>query len=292
MCNLAPGLYERVVRLATLIASFERASQELSYLTSTDVPETTVRRLTEAAGKAHVEVQQAETESIRKKRPKAPQGPAVQQLSVDGAMVPVVGGEWAEVKTLVVGELTGQEPGEPVRAVNLSYFSRLADAKSFTLDALYETHRRGTPEAEAVIAVNDGAVWEQEFMRYRAPNSVRVLDYSHAAGYLSTAGQAVYGPGTKECCEWVERQRHELRHGDPEAVIEELRRLLASSSGETKKVVGSSLGYLQKREEQIRYAELELQGVPIGSGIVESANKLLVEERLSGSWDALSPDTT
>ncbi|MEJ7654526.1 MAG: hypothetical protein WKH64_14955, partial [Chloroflexia bacterium] len=67
--------------------------------------------------------------------------------------------------------------------------------------------------------------------------------------------------------------------------------LLASSSGDTKKVVGSSLGYLQKREEQIRYAELELQGVPIGSGIVESANKLLVEERLSGSWDALSPDT-
>jgi hypothetical protein len=48
-------------------------------------------------------------------------------------------------------------------------------------------------------------------------------------------------------------------------------------------VVRGSLEYLGKRREQIRYAEYELMGLPIGSGIVESANKLLVEERLKGS---------
>lgn len=281
--GLAPGLHEGLVRLSTWIPSFEHASRELAYFTCADVPETTARRLTEAAGKAYVEVQISEVERIRQELSEPPHGPTIQQLSVDGAMVPLVGGEWAEVKTLVVGELTGQEPGEQVRAKELSYYSRLADAESFTWEALYETHRRGTQTAGVVVAVNDGAVWEQGFVDYRRMDAVRILDYCHAAGYLSIAAQAVYGPGTKECMNWVERQRHELRHGDPEAVLEALRRLQEGSRGEAWAVVGGSLEYLQKRREQIRYAEYELLGLPIGSGVVESANKLLVEERLKGS---------
>lgn len=42
-------------------------------------------------------------------------GPAVQQVSVDGAMVPLVGGEWAEVKTLAIGTVQVDSGGE-VRA--------------------------------------------------------------------------------------------------------------------------------------------------------------------------------
>jgi hypothetical protein len=43
------------------------------------------------------------------------------------------------------------------------------------------------------------------------------------------------------------------------------------------------LEYLEKRREQIRYAEFEAQGYPIGRGVVESANKLMVEARLKGA---------
>ena len=44
----------------------------------------------------------------------------------------------------------------------------------------------------------------------------------------------------------------------------------------------TSLGYLEKRRDQIRYVEFQAQGYPIGSGAVESANKLVVEARLKG----------
>ncbi len=54
-------------------------------------------------------------------------------------------------------------------------------------------------------------------------------------------------------------------------------------AGEAREVIGRSLEYLEKRREQISYGEFELMGIPVGSGIVESANKLLVEERLKGS---------
>jgi hypothetical protein len=47
--------------------------------------------------------------------------------------------------------------------------------------------------------------------------------------------------------------------------------------------VTTSLEYLEKRQDQIRYAEFAAAGYPIGSGAVESANKLVVEARLKGS---------
>lgn len=281
-CGLAPGLHEGLVRLATWIPSFAHAARELSYFTGATVPETTARRLTQDAGAAYSQVQHAQVERIRAVLPAPPPGPPVQQLSVDGALVPLVGGEWAEVKTLVVGALAGREPGACVRAEELSYFSQLADAAHFTAAALVETHRRGTETADAVVAVMDGAAWEQGFVDAHRADAVRVLDFCHAAGYLTAAAQAVYGPGTSACGAWVERQRHELRYGEPEAVLTALRALHQRASGEAQAVVRTSVEYLHRRSEQIRYAEWELLGLPLGSGAVESANKLLVEERLKG----------
>src|SRR6266566_3315557 len=51
------------------------------------------------------------TGRLERERPPAPDGPAVQYLSADGAMVPLVGGEWAEVKTLAIG-VVEVRPGE------------------------------------------------------------------------------------------------------------------------------------------------------------------------------------
>lgn len=282
-CGLAPGLHEGLVRLATWVPSFAHAARELRYFTGTVVPESTVRRLTEAAGAAYAAVQQVEGEGIRTARPSPPPGPPVQQLSVDGAMVPLVGGEWAEVKPLVVGTLTGQAPGERVRAEELSYFSQLADAEHFTAAALVETHRRGTETADVVVAVADGAAWVQGVVDAHRVDAVRILDFGHAAGYLTEAAHAVYGAGTAACEAWVERQRHELRHGEPEGVVAALQALQGAATGAARAVVGRSAAYLQQRREQIRYAEFELLGLPLGSGVVESANKLLVEERLKGA---------
>src|SRR5205823_1974396 len=80
--------------------------------------------------------------------PPAPPGPGKQFLSVDGAFVPLLHGEWAEVKTLalgVIGEPIYQaQTGEWVAPTReLSYFSRLADADTFGRRALIEAQRRG-----------------------------------------------------------------------------------------------------------------------------------------------------
>jgi hypothetical protein len=297
---LTPSLVESIARLGTWMP-FVPVTKGLWHFLKVDVSEATARRKTEACGQAYVEVQTAEVEALERDRSDSPKdeqpGPAVQQLSVDGALVPLVGKRWAEVKTLVIGTV-----GEPklrvgeleVHSSELSYFSRMTDHETFARLATVETHRRGTESAGKVVAVNDGAEWEQKFVDYHRPDAVRILDFGHSAEHLGAVGQALYGVDTPATKEWLQTQCHELRHGDSEPVLAELRRLrdgLAESDGrprlgigaEALKVVAANLEYFGKRREQIRYAEFEQAGYPIGSGAVESGNKLVVEARLKGA---------
>ena len=133
----------------------------------------------------------------------------------------------------------------------------------------------------------DGAEWVQKFIDLHRPDAVRILDWCHAAEYLAKAGQAALGAGTSAASEWLGIQLHELKHGDPQQLLRNLRELSqeleATGKVDALKVLRGSLEYLEKRQEQIRYAEFQAMSYPIGSGAVESANKLVVEARLKGS---------
>ena len=291
--QFTPSVCEGMTRLGTWMP-FKRAVKEMKYFWQVTVTEPTVRRTTEGAGAAYVAVQTAEVEQLERILPPPPQGPAVQLMSVDGAYVPLVHKAWAEVKTLALGTvgepvLDAQRGESVVHTTELSYFSRLAEAEEFGRLALVEIHRRGTETAHQVCAVTDGAEWEQGFIDWHREDAVRILDFSHAAEYIAAAGQAVLGEGTPLFQVWLKDTLHELKHGQPEKVLTTLRDMQAEvsargSSGEAAgETIQKSLTYLEKRQEHMDYARFQALGYPIGSGSVESANKLVVEARMKGA---------
>lgn len=282
----APSLVADTVRLGTW-APFARLPELLRLFFGTHVSEPTVRRLTEAAGAAHVAVQTAAVAQLEHSGEAPPAGPPLLQASVDGAMVPLRGkAEWTEVKTLALGRVASTATGPS--AVDLTYFSRRAHHETFTRLATIETHRRGLETAGTVCGVADGADWCQQFFDTQRPDTVRILDFPHAAGYLAQIAQAAFGTGTVETATWLETQRHALRHTTPAPVLATIRALQAQvalrpDGAERAETIGTCLAYLEKRVEQLRYATFVTAGYPIGSGIVESANKLVVETRLKGA---------
>ena len=78
--------------------------------------------------------------------------------------------------------------------------------------------------------------------------------------------------------EWQREQTHRLKHEGAGPVLEDIRVLVQGRETGLSK----PLAYLEKREAQMRYPVLRAQGWPIGSGAVESGNKLVVEARLKG----------
>lgn len=265
---------------------FAKAARLLADFTHTTVSESSAQRLTEAVGLAYDAVQTAESERIDRDWPEVEAGPDKLVLSADGAMVPLLHGEWAEVKTLVVAEIAPPTEEQKdaacgVQTCDLSYFSRVTDADTFQRLTLGELYRRRLETAAQVAAVGDGAEWIQGFLDYHCPDARRILDFPHAAQRICQIGEVVLGAEHASLRAWQTRQLHQLKHEGPQGVLESLRIFAASQL--SLPLVAENLAYLEKRVAQMQYPHFQAQGWPIGSGMVESANKLVVEARLKGA---------
>jgi hypothetical protein len=282
--QLTPRLQEGLVRLSTHIPSFAKAASEFAFWTQVTLHRTTACRITEAAGATAVALQTQAAEHILHSHPQPPPGPDRLVLSVDGAMVPLVHGQWAEVRTLAVGEPSGsvtREGQEQVQTTALSYFSRLSDSATFGELATLEIHRRGVESASEVGAVVDGAEWCQTFIDLHAPQAVRILDFAHAASYVDAIGQTQGTQGQLLSESIRTTLCHDLKHSGPTTVVERLRTTVAEAGAPAETL--TQLAYLEKRLEQMDYPRFVAEQWPIGSGSGESANKLVVEERMKGA---------
>ena len=277
--GLTPRAEATLVRLATWMP-FEPARELLKEVLGVQVSKATTRRTTLGAGAAALVVWEAEAKRLKQEVPEAASGADKQAMSADGAFVPLVGGEWGEVKTLVIGEVTRSKRGE-ICTQQLSCFSRLADVESFEEAALVETHRRGLEKAGEVCAVQDGAEWLPGVVDSHRADAVRVLDFAHAAEHISDLGQAASRAGSALADDWLAKQLHELKHTGPSQVLADLRGLVDKHP--EGKELRDNWSYLEKREAQMQYPTFVAAGWPIGSGCVESANKRVVEGRLKGA---------
>jgi hypothetical protein len=281
--QLTPLLQDHLAHLGAWMP-FAHAAQMLSSFTQVSVSESSAQRLTEAIGLAYEAVQLAEVERIERDWPEVAPGPDKLVLSVDGAFVPVLHGEWAEVKTLVVGEV-----GEPtevggktvVPTHDHSYFSRVAEAEVFQRLTFGELYRRRVETAGQLATVSDGAEWIQGFIDFHCPDATRILDFPHAAQRICQIGEAVLGAEHAGLPAWQTRQLHTLKHHGAVGVLEHLRSFAVAQLALP--VVAENLAYLEKRAAQMQYPTFQAASWPIGSGIVESANKVVVEARLKGA---------
>lgn len=268
--GLSPGARAGLARLGARLP-FAEAAAALASCWRSSVSKSTARRHTEAAGAAAP----------------APAGPPRQFLSADGAMVPLVGGAWAEVTTLAVGTLApGPAPAAPAHLIARSSYSRLADAATVARLAVVETHRRGVPTAGAVVAVTDGSAWLQGCVDDHRPAAVRVLAFPHAVERLTAAAQAACGADDGRAAAGVAAQAHTRKHGDPTAVLLALLDLPVRAApqpavaAQARRATACSLA---ARGEAIQYAAFLAAGDPIGDGAVESADTRIPQARLKGS---------
>lgn len=279
---MSPQLLEWLVRLAAWMP-FARAVQLLEAFTKVQVGKETARRQTEAAGKMVEEEQDAEAARLMDGRQEvaAEQSESAtrQVFSADGAMVPLLHGVWGEVKLLVLAEQARDKEGR-MQLVKLSYYARMAEAQDFADGALVETRRRGLEEATQVAAVTDGAVWLQGMIEVHCPQAVRILDFPHAAQRLSECVEEVRTAGLGVPDDWLTHQVHTLKHEGPTAVLATLRTWRKRYPSAEK--VAENCAYLEKREAQMQYPQYQAQEWPIGSGMVESGHKQVMQVRLKG----------
>jgi hypothetical protein len=147
--------------------------------------------------------------------------------------------------------------------------------------------RVGFGKAHRVHGVGDGAPWiaAQVKQRFGSQGSY-LLDFYHVCEYLSEAAKAIE-PQPPAQQAWLSLQKQRLKDQQPDAVLHALREHLEPAQTEDDKApVRCCHRYLNQRLHQLDYQGAIEQGLPIGSGEIESAHRYIVQKRLKlpGAW--------
>ena len=288
-------LEKQVVRLATR-ESFGEAVKTYAELTGFQVLKTTAwERLQERGERLK---KRREQEAIHKwglpKRSENMPGEAQQStkkaISVDGAMVYIVGEEWKEVKIGCVFEYETrleysrkkQEREEVVKGRNQSYTACLGGTEPFGKLLAAEADRCGFYRAWDQVVVADGAKWIWNLSATCCPEAQEIVDWGHAMRHVWTAAHLFYAEGSVGSKRWVKDQEEALWNGQVYKVMADIQALGQQLPGKAPELQ-TEAGYFQNNARRMRYQEFREEGYPIGSGTVESGCKRLVEQRMRGA---------
>lgn len=137
----------------------------------------------------------------------------------------------------------------------------------------HEAVRMGLCKAKAVFFVMDGGVWLWRMFEDRFEKcSKAMLDFYHLSQHLHVLGAALHGSGSEKAAAWCGKLLHDLRHHSPESLFKTLDELLEAppSDPAVRETLRKENAYFRNHADHMDYAANAAQGIPIGSGSVES----------------------
>lgn len=208
--------------------------------------------------------------------------PQRKAVSMDGGMVNIREEGWKELKIGAVFDVEPRRARDPhtqewvelAQGINVSYTAVLGTKDEFqpALWALALAH--DIPTARHCSVVADGARWIWDVADQVCPHALGVVDWFHAVEHLSQAAQALYphSDASSKRQRWLKRSKDHLYHGRVHLIIAALYR----------RGVPQYASYFERYQDHMRYLEFREQGLPIGSGTVESGVKQF-KQRLCGT---------
>jgi len=286
--RLSDGLRAWLVRLGAT-APFRDAAAVLAELTGLELSPETVRHHTVDAGLALRVAEDAAVATVERTREAAEPvaaAPGTLLAEADGTMLRFLDG-WHEVKVGVVGGWADQVVNEP------SYVAAREPAERFGGRLLAEAARRGALAIEGwegglsgralavlptAVVLGDGAPWIWNLADEHLARRVEIVDYWHACEHLHTLASALFGDGERATA-WARARAGDLLAHGAEAVLAQLRDVRAPAP-EAAAVLRLERSYFAKHAERMRYPLFRDDGLPIGSGAIESAAGHVVQHRM------------
>ncbi len=292
MSQTSPTLMEEGVHLALLCPSFEVARQVLD-TRQIQLDKKTLRRLCQALGEVGMEQRATlmldedislagrtlyvgiDGGRLRTRRTKP--GPIPEGKKRAGFTTP-----WREPKlfTIYTLDANGRTDHDwtPIHDATLGDADAVFELIQATLQAL------PLEQAERLVFLGDGAEWlwprvDQLIWRLGVPPDrvVQILDYYHNTEILWDLVQLQPQLSQKQQRACYKRWKTLLWNGDLDALRQEV---LPALRGKKRKQARTALAHFDQHAERMRYDEFKQQGLPVGSGHVESAIRRVINLRL------------
>jgi hypothetical protein len=143
-----------------------------------------------------------------------------------------------------------------------------------------------------VVVVADGAPWiwnrVEPFLALSGVEVVPIVDLWHARQRIWEVAHAVFGEEGAQAGQWAEPLCLALAQSGPDPVLQALSEVPARAEA-ARHCVANVRASFQQHAARMDYPRLAAAGLPLGSGTVESACKLVVAARAKQAGMRWSP---
>jgi hypothetical protein len=300
-----------VAQAATQSPSFEQACPVVAWL-GLDFSQSRIRRISEAF--CQVGLTARAKQLARFANGQMPAGTALKgkrvALAVDGGRLnirqtyrqgrkrksgwPGYQTDWREPKLFIIYVL--DEEGHKLTRTDIPLVAdgTLLGLAEFMKILEMQLHQLGLNQAESIVLLGDGAEWIwnnvpallQKF-GCRPEQITQILDNCHATQHLYTLGEALFGGTAGKL--WAKKWSKKLKKGQAKALVNEIKHFLDNKKNKDQDTVLTEYNFFLKHRKKGRldYADFKEQKLPIGSGVVESLIRQVVNIRLkscSKAW--------
>jgi hypothetical protein len=196
--------------------------------------------------------------------------------------------DWREVKVGIFARLAKRinRAGKEVTCLkHRRLVAVLGCSEEFGVRMVFSAIRQGIRTAKQVAWISDGGPWLWTLYReHFAHCATGILDFYHGAQNLWKAAAACFDGKTDEAKAWFGQARHMLRHENSHDLLGEIAKAMKIKDLPThcRDALSTLYDYLGKHREHTDYMRFRELGLPIGSGMVESACKWLIQQRFKG----------
>jgi len=145
-----------------------------------------------------------------------------------------------------------------------------------------ENVRKLYPKA-AYVGVADGAPDNWTFLQPHVDE--QILDFFHASEYIAKVSKAAF-KRSEQSQQWLQKACHTLKEEADGAalVLSQMKTFIDKQKNEDKKeIIQSSITYFTNHLHQMNYCTYRQKNLPIGSGVIEAACKVIIKQRLCNS---------
>ena len=208
---------------------------------------------------------------------------------MDGSMVPIVDTDGKAKDKRKTRSVRWKEArlalAHPMGSLYPIFGATLGDKEDAGDYLAHCSVRAGIGTNTTVHCLGDGAPWIFEQVdRVFGTQAEFLIDLYHLCEYLSAASKTCAPDNSRK---WFEKQKDLMKDNRVTSVLCELKPNIEPDTIPDKYApVRRCYRYIRNRLFQFNYKEALEQGLPIGSGEVESAHRYVIQERLkiAGAW--------
>lgn len=304
--QISPLLRCLVTEVAVQLPSFEQARHLVGWL-GLSFPASRIRHISTNFGQIGLQIRDQKLTQLKAGKLLASNRLAGKRLvvSVDGGRirirVPITRGrrrksgrrgyktEWKEPKLLVIYVL--DEQGRKTKQPDCPFVcdGTLKGKEHFLEILRLYLHHLEISGASEIVLVADGAPWIWNnvpplLIELRGHQITQVLDYYHACQQLYQAATVLLGD-SEQAKAWARKWKKKLAQGQTQALLNEMASKISQPEVSELKVAQTKFNYFARHSQHRRldYKRYRFHNLPMGSGVIESLIRQVVNLRLKSS---------